>query len=137
MKKFQLSVLISSTAILSIALVLVFYSFFKVVHIEEIGMDITVGDHIGMNSDNDALHFGMVMKGACAHRNIIVKHEFDFPVKVSTRISGELGKWTLVDNNNQVIKNGEEIEVSFHVCPPREAEYEDYTGTARVFFERV
>ena len=138
MKRYQLVVLIICVALLSMSATLLFYSFFKVRYIEAIPMDIKVSDHIGINIDADALHFGAVMETGCNNRFITVKHKYDYPMKVMISIIGELEAWTSIEENDFILNKNEEREIRFTVCPPEDViKYKNYTGTARIVVKRI
>ena len=101
-------------------------------------MDVTIGEHLGMNIDTDALHFGMIAKNGCANRNIIVKHQYDSPAKVVINVIGELEGWTVIEENDFILNKDSERKIEFKVCAPGDAILgKEYTGTARIVFKRL
>ncbi|MBW2980862.1 hypothetical protein KY360_05590 [Candidatus Woesearchaeota archaeon] len=138
MKRHQLVVLIICVALLSISLTLLVHSFHKIKHIEHIPMDVIVGTHLGMNIDTDALHFGMIGRNGCGNRNILVKHQYDSPVKVVIDVTGELEGWTWIEENDFILNKNGERKIEFKVCAPADAILgKEYTGTARIILKRL
>lgn len=138
MKKYQLLVLITCIALLSMSVTLLSYSFYKIKHIELIPMDVKIDKIVGINLDADALHFGRLMKGGCGTRGITLKHEYSYPLKVMINVIGELESWTSIKENGFILNKNEEEEVEFKVCSPVDAiEGKTYTGTARIVLKRV
>lgn len=137
MKRNQLIFLIISIAILSVSATLLTFSFYKVKYIRTIPMDIKISDYIGINIDDDALHFGTVSAGGCSDRYIILKHDYDYPVEVIIGVVGELEPWTSIEENQFTLEQDEEREVIFKVCPTSGTKGQTYTSTARIVFKRI
>ena len=117
---------------------LLFYSLYKVKHIETIPIDIKVSNVVGINLDDDAMHFGTLLNGGCSSRDVTIKHEYDHPVNVMISIIGDLEGWTSIEKNDFILEEGQEENVEFKICSPIDAiKDKTYTGTARIVLKRV
>ena len=106
-----------------------------VVEAIEIDMKVKISDHFGLNADNDALRFGMIMPGTEAERGLMVSNRHDMPVKVTIRTSGAMEGWVRVSENNFDLLPGEGKNVTFTVHP-LVSEYGEYEGKAVVVMRR-
>jgi len=98
----------------------------------EIPMDVGVAKYVGIQVDNDALHFGVVLPPGSARRDLTIQNTFkkDMQFTVSTR--GQMGTWAEVDHNTFTLAPGETKTVEFKVNIARDIEYGNYTGVATI-----
>jgi len=127
----------SLVVIITIAGTLLFYNFFIVLDVEEIGIDLTIGDHIGFNIDTDAIHFGTLPKGAEGKRKITIENKFDRTVRTNIKIGKDISKFISVSENNFKLKANEEKNVTFIAKAPLDEEFRMYNSTVRIFFTRI
>lgn len=137
MKKINLILILVLSIVISIFATTLVYNIFIVYEAQEILMDIKVGDHIGLNLDTDALHFGISMSPGSAARDIIVSNDHNISLRVDIRPAGKIADWVLVKENNFVLKPGEKKNVEFEVNVPKDVEVGLYEGVLRIFFRRV
>lgn len=83
---------------------------------------------LGLNTDTDALKFGVVSPGIAAMRKVNVQHSRDASVRA--RMDGELGRWTSISLSEFELSAGETKEVAFEVNVPTYALPGNYSGTA-------
>ncbi len=114
------------------------YSQYIVVEVREIGMDMMVMDHIGVNAASDALHFGGVKPGeGSGVRDFMVHNPYDFSIITTAYLSGEMTSWVTISQNGVVIGPGEDAKMKFTATPPATAEYGNYTGKVILVHRRV
>ncbi|MBS1266078.1 MAG: hypothetical protein MAG795_00043 [Candidatus Woesearchaeota archaeon] len=137
MKTKAILVLGISTAMICIALTAIFYSYFVVVEATSIHMDLKVGDHIGLNTDVDAMHFGIVASPGYGNREFIVTNNNSIPVEVTIRLHGEMIKWINVSDYNFYLEPGEHKTVELEAYIPRGTEHGYYEGKIQVILKRI
>jgi hypothetical protein len=128
--KFFLFFIISLIIISSI-----FYVFFlkEVIGFTSYPVDYTVGEFMGVNLDEDSIHFGVVLPGAEYVRSFDISSLED--AKVNIYIDG-------IDNlflseNNFIIKAEEVKNVELKLVVPSDAEKIEHKGLLRVVFRKV
>ncbi len=126
-----------STALVCVALTSIFYSYFIVVEATAIPMDLKVGEHIGLNTDVDAMHFGMVTSPGYGNREFLVTNNNTIPVEVTIRMYGEFSKWINVSDYNFYLDAGEHKPVKLEVYVPRNTEHGFYEGKMDVILRRI
>ena len=105
MKIIKLFLLLMVGVIISTLLTYKFYNSYIIENSYELGMEVKVDDHFGLNADTDALKFGRLMPGTSALRSIFVGNNATFPLKVAIFKSGQMKDWVKVSENNFVLKN--------------------------------
>ncbi len=85
---------------------------------------------MGLNTDTDALKFGVLSPGMGAKRSVRIQHGRE--AEVLATMQGELEGWTLVDPANFTLdaEQGAVRQVYFEVIVPLDAAPGNYTGTA-------
>lgn len=103
----------------------------------ELGMDVYVDRHPGLNVDADAVHFGKVPPGAGGSRRLTVTAG-EYPTVVSFEHYGDIAQWTSVSENDIFLNPQENATVSIHVSVPEDVVPLAYrNGTLRIVFRRA
>ena len=104
--------------------------------VQTLDMDMEVKNKIGFNVDTDKIHFGGLPPGGMSEREIVISHDFDFPVKVSIKTSGELAEYVTVSDNNFILSPLESKKITFYAIIDEDVPLGNYTGNARFEFRR-
>ncbi|MFH1424088.1 MAG: carboxypeptidase regulatory-like domain-containing protein [archaeon] len=97
--------------------------------VQELGMYLTVGSHIGVNVDSDAIYFGTIPPGGAGRRGIIVKNDLSENRKITLHVTGDFADWIFVSENNFVLEPYGQKDIYVSVNVPKNADKRDYTGT--------
>jgi len=104
---------------------------------DELVMDLYIGDKLGLNVDNDALHLGIVPPGLSGSRNIKVS----VPGKrtmVSLYSEGEIAPLITISDNNFIMEPHENRTIEVIVNVPVDAKNPDYlNGTIKIVFRNA
>lgn len=108
------------------------YANVKIIGYTEYDVDYFVGSHIGINLDEDAIHFGTLQPGNAHRRELIVRSERDVLVRV---IPYGLD-YLVVENDNTLVFSGEEAKISLLLRLPLSAEEGFHSGKLKVIYLR-
>ncbi len=138
MKKSSLAILLLIMAAAGFCLAIVSYSFFYVEGAREYNASIMVGDHIGFNTDNTSVAFGMVMPGSSSSARFIkLSNKKDYPIKAEFSFSGDIARWIKARERRALLQPGEEKKIRLSADVPASVEYGNYTGKVRITFTRA
>jgi len=98
---------------------------------------LTVGNHIGFNTDTDKLYFGTLPRGNTASRNIVIENKEYEKSVVRLKVYGEIKGWVAVSENNFILKQGESKKVVIEAIAPEDAELKSYDSRLIVVFTRL
>lgn len=101
---------------------------------KEILMNLKVGNHVGFNTDNDAIYFGIIIPGNYGVRNMTLTSDYDFDVKVKMKVDSEYKDWYEVSDNNFILKKNGKKEIEILVNVPEGVEMKEYNSTLNVYF---
>lgn len=105
--------------------------------VEEIDMDSYIGEEVGMNIDNDSVHFGIIPPTGSGFREIIVKAG-EYKTLITIESSGELGDWVSISENNFLLEPGEDKSLMVQVTIPEDAKVPDYKkGKLKITFRKA
>ena len=123
---------------LGVALVLFFtillYYLFHPLTRQEISIDLTIGNYIGINVDQDTLHFGTLRPGASAERSLILRAD-DYDIAVQLIV--EDLPFVIPEEETLIIKQGESKAVRFFAKPGDDQEKKTYTGRLIILTKRL
>ena len=137
MKRINLILLLIITLLLSITIASLIYSFIIIKETKVIHYDFTIGDYIGFNVDNDALHFGTMLKNSQSKKSISITNNYKNSLLVDFRITGDRRELINFKENNLILKSGEEKKFFITVKVPENLEFGTYNGKIFVIFKRV
>ncbi|MFO8015685.1 MAG: hypothetical protein R6U32_01130 [Candidatus Woesearchaeota archaeon] len=105
--------------------------------VQHYNMSIIVGDHLGFDTDNRTLAFGMVMpgRGSCT-RFISLKNKAARTMNVEFEGRGRIGDWISIDGTEIMLGPYENRTVRVSATPPGDAEYGNYTGVLEMTFRK-
>ncbi|HII72780.1 TPA: hypothetical protein HA265_08545 [Candidatus Woesearchaeota archaeon] len=116
-----------------------YYSIFKVVLVKTFDLEVKVSEShlVGFNVD-PTLHYGKVPSiGGIAEKKIMLKNDFDFPVRVRLRAKGEATEFFQLEDNDFILEPGTTRGLnSYMEIPPGTAEG-IYVGEAKITYLRV
>lgn len=107
-----------------------------VISVDEIDMDLTIGEKLRINSDTDALHFGSLVPGATANRSIKVTNENGFPVVVMIKNTGNIKDYIRMESNQLTIEAGGNASILYAAVAPADADFGHYFGTSEILIKR-
>jgi len=137
MNKRNLVLLLISTILIVSTATLLFYSHYLVREVRYIDAYVTVGDKLGINTDKDALRFGIIPEGNRGFRYVNVTHSFDVPVKVRITQYGDLRQWLYVEPNEFVLDPRDSRKITFIATVPEGTPNGNYTGRVKIMFYRI
>ena len=108
------------------------YTFYTIKGYTEYGVDYAIGDHIGFNLDEDAIHFGTVIPGMKATRKINISSYkaawIDIYIEDLEHVD--------IDEHSFFLDAGGSKEVKLSVMPVVGAEEGNHSGKMRVIYKR-
>lgn len=126
-----------AVSLISFSLTLLFYSYYIVQDVQELGMKMKVGDVVGVDTNNSVISFGIIPAGGSGERPIILKNMWDEPLKVNIKKSGEMAKWVYFSENGFILEKNETKEIKAKAVPSDDARKGVYTGEVKFIFTRV
>lgn len=127
--KFLLLALI--TILVSVSLTSLFYTFFTIREVQELGMKVQVGEIVGFDVNTSLISFGIVPRNGFCERPVAVDNRRGRPLMVHIQKTGKMADWVHTSENNFILYPNETREIKFTISPPSDAEYGLYTGKAR------
>lgn len=119
---FVLCVLVLLVVFLTVFL----YTFFHPVTQQIIPMDVTVGDYLGVNLDDDALHFGTLNPGSSSQRTILLRAEY-YAVAITLTVEGI--PFVFPERNSFILQQGEQEIVRVYAVTDILTPRKRYEGT--------
>ncbi|MBS3085782.1 hypothetical protein J4225_03815 [Candidatus Pacearchaeota archaeon] len=103
----------------------------KIVHMQEMPLNVKVSDYLGINTDPD-LNFGAGMPGNKLTKDLTILNPFDFDVKVAIAINGNIKDFAVISENNFNILSMQNKTLNLTIDIPKNAEIGNYTGILKV-----
>ncbi len=107
---------------------------------EKIKMDVTLGDHVGLNLNTDAVHFGNIdiKKLGELTREVVITNNADVPKKVYLFKTGKISKWISFSKTSYLIKSwqNETIAITFTI-PAAETSKGNYSGNLIAISQKI
>ena len=128
--------LLVSVIAISSGLAALFYFSYSIYEIKEFDMYLIVSDRIGFDVSQEYIHFGKVMPGGSSSKTITLIHNYKKSVRVQIKPLGEFSEWVGAEENNFILKSGENKSLSIIASVPVNATYGNYTGKLEVIFRR-
>ena len=94
---------------------------------EEIIATLIIGNKTGFDLNATALTFGRITPNSNLQRNLIIKNNYNFPIKVKFDAKGEIKKFLVFDKAVH-LKKGEEKNVAITAISSVNSEYGNYSG---------
>lgn len=101
---------------------------------QEISIDLSIGDYVGVNADQDALHFGTLLPGASAERSLVLRAD-EYPITVQLIVQDL--PFVVAEETDFVLAQGESKSVRFFARPDRQLEKKTYRGTLLILTKRL
>lgn len=136
MKKTAVLVYLVSAILFSVLIVQLFYSFYVVKRVVLYNADVTVGDYIGITTENDGLHFGTLDRGGYSMRRLIISSIDEESSKVVIKVDGNISEFIGVSENGFILLPYETKTLFFTSLVPDSALPGNYTGTVKIYFKR-
>lgn len=137
MKIKELVIVLIVGFLISSTMAFLIYSFYYVEYVKVYGMNITIGDRLGFDTDNKSLTFGMVPPGSqSSTRYIDIVNYENHPVRVDILKKGEMAPWVVFSENTFLLapKSNQTLTVSAMI--PSGIEMGNYTGKFKVMFKK-
>lgn len=95
---------------------------------QSIIMDVEIGNKTGINTDRDALHFGIVKPGNSVRRSVNITNNNNYPVEMTFWIEGEMNNWSYVTKPELNLKPNESFMQFVIVQASANTPLGNYTG---------
>jgi hypothetical protein len=112
--------------------VVYFYAFNTLIGYKEYDVDYTIGNYMGFNLDEDAIHFGTVIPGMKTSRNINISSDRDAMINIYVKNLDYFG----IEENNFFLNAGESKEVKLFVIPSYGAKEGNYSGKLEIVYKK-
>lgn len=116
--------------LIAVGLILFVYANVKIVGYKDYDIDYTVGDYVGINLDEDAIHFGTAHKGTTHRRYMKISTDRDVFVKI---ILYDI-EYIIIEEADFLLHSGETKNVPLLLNLPLNAEDGHYSGKLKVVF---
>jgi hypothetical protein len=126
--------IIFAVIVLVIFLASLIYKNITIYEVRTIPADINVAKHVGINLNNDSLHFGTTFPYGGSKRDMTISFHKDALVEIKT--FGEMKNWIYVSDNNFFLPANTEKELTFEVFVPSGTDERLYNGTVKIYFKR-
>ncbi len=123
-------------ALLTIGIVLLFFSLFAIYKVYDIRMEIAVSDRSGFNTDTEYIDFGKTMPGNSNTRTIVMSHDFKKPLLIHFKKSGNISMFVDVPDDFY-LEPGVTKEIAINAIIPKGTTLAEYDGNLRVYFRRI
>ena len=137
MNKKKAAIVLVMVFLLSITVTGLAYSFFVVKDVKVIPYDFSVGDYVGFNVDDDALHFGTALNNGQSSRNLIITNNYEHEVLVNLIVEGEGEELFDIEKNSFVLTPNENKKISLFVNIPKDFALETYSGKVFVITKKI
>ena len=136
LSKTALYAIITCTALITIGLVLLFFSVYAVYKVYEVPMVVNVSDRSSFNTDTDRINFGKAVPGNTNTRSMVLSHDYIKPLLVSFKEEGNISGFVALPEEFY-LEPGLSKEVSVSAAIPKNAPEGEYAGTLTVYFRRI
>lgn len=132
--KFNSRLIISGILVFLVLMILLFFVYVnvKIIGYKTYGVDYVIGDHIGINLDGDAVHFGTARGDMVLRRGVVISSDID--VLVKTELTGI--DYVAVKEDEFILLAGEKKELELVLELPPNIEKGTYTGELKVIYLR-
>ena len=128
-KEIKNKLLLISIIILALALIIILIKDLGPLEKETIKTSFIYSNESGFELGTDNLDFGKLVKNQGAERKITISNDYEFPININIRYSGEITPYIIVSENNFKIEPGQIKEISFSANPGENlTEYRRYSG---------
>jgi hypothetical protein len=132
----RLIVVMICAALVTIGVVLLFFSLFAIYKVYDVDMSVEVSDRTGFNTDTDSINFGKAAPGNSNTRTIVMSHEYRKPLLIHFKKSGNISRFVDVPDDFY-LEPGMTKEISLNAVIPTTAAHGHYEGNLRVYFRRI
>ncbi len=102
---------------------------------EEIITTLIIGNKTGFDLNTTALTFGMITLGSSSQRNLIIKNDYDIPIKVEFSVRGGIKKFLIFDKVIH-LEVAEEKTIGITAISPVDIEYGNYSGKITIITKK-
>lgn len=132
----HLAVIVACTALITVGLVLLFYSLYAVYKVYDVDMRITVSDRSAFNTDTGAIDFGKTLPGNANTRTIVMSHDYSKPLLIHFRKTGNISQFVQTPEDFY-LEPGVTKEIALNAIVPKGTPLTTYEGSMRVYFRRI
>lgn len=97
----------------------------------------TLGEKTGFDIAPGELSFGKIEVNQSATRDILIENNFDRPVKISIKSSGEISDHIIVSENNFRLNPQESKNITFSVYTKGLTEFREYNGEIEIISKKT
>jgi hypothetical protein len=123
-------------ALITVGLVLLFFSMYAVYKVYEVPMVVKVSDRSSFNTDSDMINFGKAVPGNTNTRSMVLAHDHSKPLLISFKKEGNISGFVALPDDFY-LEPGLSKEVNINAAIPMDAPQGDYTGTLTVYFRKI
>lgn len=113
----------------------------KILHVQKLPVDFEVVDFyiIGLyvGGNNSALKFGQIGIGSTAEKKITIINPFNESVNVSIEVDKNMSRFLNAEDNDFIIKRGENKTVSISAYVNKSEEFGNYSGFLMVVMKKI
>ncbi len=132
----KLPILLVCIALITVGLVLLFFSLYAIFKVDVIKMTIQVSDRSAFNTDTEFINFGRAINGASSTRVLVISHSHTKPLLLHFKVSGNISQLVSAPDDFYLEPNlGKEVSITATV--PMGAEKAKYEGELTVYFRRI
>ncbi|MFC1741511.1 hypothetical protein ACFL3V_03170 [Nanoarchaeota archaeon] len=131
-----LIMILACIALLTVGIVLLFFSLFAIYQVYDIEMAVEISDKSGFNTDTDMLNFGKARPSNSNSRTIVMSHEYKKPLLVHFKKTGNISRFVDLPDDFY-LEPGLTKEIVFTSTIPNKAAQGNYSGTLTVYLRRI
>lgn len=128
-------IILMFVAILIMFLLILYLNSLMVLEKEEIITTLIIGNKTGFDLNTTALTFGMITLGSSSQRNLIIKNDYNLPIKVEFSVKGDIKKFLIFEKVIS-LEAGEEKTIGITAISPVDMGYGDYSGKMTIITKR-
>ncbi len=129
-------IVVTSILMIILTLLLVGYSYWKVVSLQKYEIKLSVGNRVGIDLGSQKISFGTMQPNSESTRKMAIKNDGNYPVKIAIKQEGNTMQFVSY-NNNFIVNPKSTEEIIFSAKVPKDASYGNYTGIATVWVLRA
>lgn len=104
---------------------------------ETIQSRFVVGENMGFDLTPGRLNFGKIVPGNSNTRGLLIENEFDRPVEIIIKSSGEISDNIIVSENNFILNPQESKNVTFSAYAEQSLEFGEYNGQIEIISKKA
>jgi hypothetical protein len=138
MKKYKIAVLLLVAFMIIFFGGLYLYNIYSIKEVKVLKMHLEINNSkLGFNAGTDALYFGKTYAGSTVKRIINITNEYDFPISVSIKVTGNISEFITISQNDFIVQPGEMKVITYYATTNIDTLEGSYEGETRALFTRA